>query len=144
MVRNSLNYVPWKDRKEVAVDLKEIYNANNSEIAEVALENFRNKWSKKYPTIYDIWKRNWQGIIPFLAFPDYIRKAVYTTNTIEAVNRQIRKIIKTKGCFPNDEAVFKLVFLALQNAQKKWTMPIREWKLALNQFCILFSKFTQC
>jgi putative transposase len=144
MVRNSLNYVPWKDRKEVAVDLKEIYNANNCEIAEVALENFREKWSKKYPTIYDIWTRNWQGIIPFLAFPDYIRKAVYTTNAIEAINRQIRKIIKTKGCFPNDEAVFKVVFLALQNAQKKWTLPIREWKLALNQFCILFGKFTQC
>jgi len=143
MLRNSLNYVPWKDRRSVASDLKAIYNATNSQIAEIALENFKEKWGEKYPTIYDIWKRNWQGIIPFLAFPDYIRRAIYTTNAIESINRQIRKIIKSKGCFPNDEAVFKLVFLALQNAQKKWTMPIREWKLALNQFCILFGQFTQ-
>jgi transposase-like protein len=139
MVRNSLKYVPWKDMKLVAADLKEIYNSSNAQTAEMALEKFKEKWNEKYPTIYDIWKRNWQGIIPFLAFPDSIRKAIYTTNTIESINRQIRKIIKSKGCFPNDEAVFKLVFLALQNAQKKWTMPIKEWKLALNQFHILFS-----
>lgn len=143
MVRNSLNYVPWKDRKAVAADLREIYSANNDVAAEIALENFKNKWDKKYPTISDIWKRNWQGIIPFLAFPDYIRRAIYTTNAIEAINRQIRKIIKTKGCFPNDESVFKLVFLCLQNAQKRWTMPIREWKMALGQFSILFGQFTQ-
>ena len=139
MVRNSLKYVPWKDMKLVAADLKEIYNSSNAQTAEIALEKFKEKWNEKYPTIYDIWKRNWQGIIPFLAFPDSIRKAIYTTNTIESINRQIRKIIKSKGCFPNDEAVFKLVFLALQNAQKKWTMPIKEWKLALNQFHILFN-----
>ena len=143
MVRNSLNYVPWKDRRSVSSDLKEIYNATNSQIAEIALENFKEKWGEKYPTIYDMWRRNWQGIIPFLVFPSYIRRAIYTTNAIESINRQIRKIIKSKGCFPNDEAVFKLVFLALQNAQKKWTMPIREWKLALNQFSILFDQFTQ-
>lgn len=143
MVRNSLNYVPWKDRKAVAADLREIYNASNNQVAEIALENFRKKWDDKYPTIGDIWRRNWQGIIPFLAFPDYIRKAIYTTNAIEAINRQIRKIIKSKGCFPNDEAVFKLVFLCLQNAEKRWTMPIREWKMALNQFSILFTTFTQ-
>lgn len=138
MVRNSLNYVPWKDRKLVAADLRDIYTASNDKTAENALINFREKWDKKYPTIGGIWERNWQGIIPFLAFPDYIRKAIYTTNAIESINRQIRKIIKSKGCFPNDESVFKLVFLCLQNAQKKWTMPIREWKLALNQFSILF------
>jgi putative transposase len=139
MIRNSLNFVPWKDRKIVAQDLKKIYTANNEQAAGIALQEFKDIWSDKYPTIYDIWKRNWQGIIPFLAFPDYIRKAIYTTNAIEAINRQIRKIIKTKGCFPNDDAVFKLVFLSLQNAQKKWTMPIREWKLALNQFHIFFN-----
>lgn len=139
MVRNSLNYVPWKDRKQVAADLKSIYNAVNSDAAEQALLLFKVKWDDKYPTIAEIWQRNWQGIIPFLAFPDYIRKAIYTTNAIESVNRQVRKIIKSKGCFPNDDSVFKLVFLALQNAQKKWTMPIREWKLALNQFSILFT-----
>jgi len=138
MVRNSLNYVPWKDRKLVASDLKAIYSASNAQSAELALAAFRDKWDSKYPTIGDIWQRNWQGIIPFLSFPDDIRKAIYTTNAIEAINRQIRKIIKSKGCFPSDEAVFKLVFLALQNAAKKWTMPIREWKMALNQFSILF------
>ena len=133
MIRNSLNFVPWKDRKAVAQDLKKIYTANNEQAADIALQEFADIWNDKYPTIHDMWKRNWQGIIPFLAFPDYIRKAIYTTNAIEAINRQIRKIIKTKGCFPNDNSVFKLVFLSLQNAQKKWTMPIREWKLALNQ-----------
>jgi len=132
MVRNSLNYVPWKDRKDVAADLKKIYTAANAAAAEQALLAFKEKWGHQYPTIADIWSRNWHGIIPFLSFPDYIRKAIYTTNAIEAINRQIRKIIKTKGAFPNDEAVFKLVFLALQNASKKWTMPIREWKLAFN------------
>lgn len=139
MVRNSLNYVPWKDRKIVAADLRTIYSAANADAAEAALFAFKQKWDDKYPTIADSWARNWQGIIPFLSFPDYIRKAIYTTNAIEAINRQIRKIIKVKGAFPNDEAVMKLVFLALQNAAKKWTMPIKEWKLALNQFAILFA-----
>ena len=99
MVRNSLNFVPWKDRKIVAQDLKKIYSTNNEQAAEAALQDFKDVWNDKYPTIYDMWKRNWQGIIPFLAFPDYIRKAIYTTNAIEAINRQIRKITKTKGCF---------------------------------------------
>jgi putative transposase len=138
MVRNSLNYVPWKDRKAVAADLRKIYSASTVAAAEQALLAFKEKWNHQYPTIADIWSRNWQGIIPFLSFPDYIRKAVYTTNAIEAINRQVRKIIKAKGAFPNDEAVFKLVYLALQNAAKKWTMPIKEWKMALNQFAILF------
>jgi putative transposase len=139
MVRNSLNYVPWKDKKLVAADLRQIYSAANDTAAELALLDFKEKWDHKYPSISDSWTRNWQGIIPFLAYHPDIRKAIYTTNTIESVNRQIRKIIKTKGTFPNDEAVFKLIFLALQNAQKKWTMPIRDWKLALNQFAILFA-----
>jgi putative transposase len=138
MVRHSLNYVPWKDQKAVAADLREIYTAPTVEIAEVCLNNFRHKWDRLYPTIADSWKRNWHGIIPFLSYPNYIRKAIYTTNAIESINRQIRKIIKSKGSFPNDESVMKLVFLALQNAQKRWTMPIRDWKLALNQFTILF------
>jgi putative transposase len=141
MVRHSLNYLPWKDMKEVAADLRKIYSAANESAASAALESFREKWDKTYPTIADSWQRNWQGVIPFLAFPQYIRKAIYTTNSVEAINRQIRKVIKTKGAFPNDEAVLKLVFLALQNAQKRWTMPIREWKLALNQFAILFNEY---
>lgn len=139
MIRGSLRYVPWKDRKAVSSDLKTIYGATNQAEALENLRTFREKWDKQYPTIADMWERNWQGIIPFLDFPEYIRRAIYTTNAIEAANRQIRKVIKTKGAFPNDQAVFKLVFLALQNAQKKWTMPIREWKLALNQFAILYA-----
>jgi putative transposase len=139
MVRNSLNYVPWKDKKAVAADLKHVYTAANEAMAKEALMTFRSKWDNFYPTIADSWERNWQEIIPFLAFPEGIRKAIYTTNAIEAANRQIRKILKTKGSFTNDDAVFKLVFLALQNAQKKWTMPIRDWKLALNQFMILYA-----
>lgn len=139
MVRNSLNYVPWKDRKAVAADLRKIYTAATAAAVEQALLAFKEKWGHQYSTIADIWSRNWQGIIPFLSFPDCIRKAIYTTNAIEAINQQIRKIIKTKGAFPNDEAVFKLVFLALQNASKKWTMPIREWKLALNQFLAIYT-----
>lgn len=138
MVRHSLNYVPWKDRKAVAKDLRLIYSAPTADLAETHLNSFKEKWDNLYPTIYDSWRRNWHGIIPFMAYPEAIRKAIYTTNAIEAINRQIRKIIKTKGSFPNDEAALKLVFLALQNASKRWTMPIRDWKLALNQFAILF------
>jgi putative transposase len=140
LIRNSLNYVPWKDKKAIAADLRLIYTAPNEQAAYKALASFAEKWDDTYPTISTTWQQNWQGIIPFLSFPDYIRKAIYTTNAIESVNRQVRKILKSKGSFPNDEAVLKLVFLALQNAQKKWTMPIREWKLALNQFAILFSE----
>jgi putative transposase len=138
MVRHSLNYVPWKDRKLVAADLREIYSAANDRAAELALTAFKEKWDDKYPSISTSWAKNWQAIIPFLSFPKDIRKAIYTTNTIESINRQIRHILKTKGAFPNDEAVLKLVYLALHNAQKKWTIPIRDWKLALNQFAILF------
>lgn len=139
MVRYSLNYVPWKDRKAVAADLRAIYTAPGVEAAEQALGDFQKKWDDAFPTIAESWRRNWQGIIPFLAYPDYIRKAIYTTNAIEAANRSVRKIIKSRGAFPNDEAVMKLVYLVLQNVQQKWTMPIREWKMALNQFAILFA-----
>ena len=139
MVRNSLKFVPWKDKKAVAADLKTIYDASSEEAALLALENFRENWDDKYPTISDIWQRNWTGITPCLAFPKEIKRAIYTTNAIEAINRQIRKIIKNKGVFPNDNAVKKSLFLALQNASKKWTMPIRKWPQALNQFAILFN-----
>lgn len=139
MVRNSLKFVPWKDRKAVAADLKTIYSAPSEAAALLELEAFRQKWDDKYPTIADIWQRNWIGIAPCLAFPEFIKKAIYTTNAIEAINRQIRKIIKNKGVFPNDDAVKKSIFLALKNAQKKWTMPIHNWPLALSQFAILFA-----
>ena len=138
MVRQSLNYVSWQDRKELAGDLREVYTAPTEDAAKQALDWFADKWDAKYPIISDIWRRNWDSISPFFAFPDFIRKAIYTTNAIEAVNRQIRKVIKTKGVFPNEQSVMKILFLALQNAAKKWTMPIRNWKQALNQFVILY------
>ena len=141
MVRNSVKYVSYKDLKEVTTDLKQIYTANNEEMASLKLQQFSSKWDKKYPVISDIWQRNWSGITPFFAFPEEIRKVIYTTNTIESVNRQIRKIIKNKGVFPDDKSIQKIIFLALQNAAKKWTMPIKDWSLALNQFEILCGDF---
>ncbi|WP_342272321.1 IS256 family transposase [Candidatus Tisiphia endosymbiont of Parasteatoda lunata] len=141
MVRNSVKYVSYKDLKEVTSDLKQIYTANNDEMARLKLQQFGVKWDKKYPVISDIWQRNWSGIILFFAFPEEIRKVIYTTNTIESVNRQIRKIIKNKGVFPDDKSIQKIIFLSLQNAAKKWTMPIKDWSLALNQFEILCGDF---
>ncbi|WP_250310640.1 IS256 family transposase [Rickettsia endosymbiont of Oedothorax gibbosus] len=144
MVRNSVKYVSYKDLKEVTSDLKQIYTANNDEMARLKLQQFGVKWDKKYPVISDIWQRNWSGIIPFFAFPEENRKVIYTTNTIESVNRQIRKIIKNKGVFPDDKSIQKIIFLSLQNAAKKWTMPIKDWSLALNQFEILCGDFRLC
>jgi putative transposase len=140
MVRNSMKFVPWKDKKAVAADLKEVYSAPTEDAALLQLETFREKWDDKYPTISDIWQRNWAGIAVCFAYPQSIKKAIYTTNAIEAINRQIRKIIKNKGVFPSDDAVKKSIFLALKNAQKKWTMPIQNWPQALNQFFILFDE----
>ena len=137
MIRNSTKYVSYKDLKEVTTDLKKIYSATNEEEGSSELEKFTKKWDDKYPVISDIWRRNWSGISPLFAFPEEIRKAIYTTNIIEAANRQIRKIIKNKGVFPNDKSIQKIVYLALKNASKKWTMPIKNWPLALNQFEIL-------
>ena len=116
LIRNSLRFVPWKDRKAVATDLKAIYSAPSEVAATQGLEVFREKWDDKYPTIADIWQRNWSQIVPCLAYPEFIKKAIYTTNAIEAINRQIRKIIKNKGVFPNDNAIIKSVYLALKNA----------------------------
>lgn len=138
MVRYSLQYVSYKDRKEVAGDLKDIYQSSTREEGELNLENFANKWDKKYPTISQSWRRNWERIVPFFAYPAEIRKAIYTTNAIESINMSLRKIIKNRGSFPTDESAIKLLYLALQNISKKWTMPIRDWKAALNQFSIIF------
>jgi len=123
MIRNSAKFVSYKDLKAVIADLKKIYTAVNEEQASAALLDFADKWDAKYPMIAESWSRHWQEITPFLQYPEFIKKAIYTTNIIEASNRQVRKVIKTKGSFPNDDAVYKIVFLALQNAKKKWTMP---------------------
>ncbi len=138
LVRQSLNYVGWKQRKEVASDLKLVYCAATREEAELRLEEFAGKWDSRYPTISPAWRRNWERIVPFLAYPQEIRRVIYTTNAIESVNRGLRKIIKNRGSFPTDESALKLLYLALSNISKKWTMPIKNWKAALNRFAIVF------
>ena len=138
MIRNSLKYVSYKDQKAVATGLKKIYQAVNKKQAEEALVAFRKEWDRKYPIIGDLWSRHWEGIIPFLSFPANIRKAIYTTNAIESLNRSLRRVLKTKGGFPTEQSAMKLIYLAIQRASKKWTMPIHNWSLALNQFAIHF------
>lgn len=140
MVRYSLNYVPWKDRKEVAADLKKVYTAVNEEGALKSLSEFEVKWKNKYPTIVASWEGNWSHIVPFLDYPPYIRKAIYTTNAIESANRSIKKTLKVRSVFPNDKSALKLIYLSLRHITKRWTMPIREWKQALNQFAIEFGE----
>ena len=138
MVRNSLKFVPYKDRKTVASDLKKIYLAPSEELASVALEVFAEKWDPKYPMISRSWRNRWPEVIPFLKFPEVIRRAVYTTNAIESLNYSIRKITRNRQSFPTTDAAIKLVFMALQNIAKRWTMPIRDWGTALNQFAIIY------
>jgi putative transposase len=140
MVRHSLNYVSWKQRKEVAADLKAIYQASTVQQAETNLAAFETKWDATHPTISKSWRRNWERIIPLFSYPSEIRKAIYTTNAIESLNMSLRKVTKNRGHFPNDEAMFKLLFLSLKNIAKKWTMPIRDWKSALNRFTIMFEE----
>lgn len=140
MVRHSLNYVSWKQRKEVATDLKAIYSAPTIEEAEYHLERFEEKWNASHPTIGKSWRNNWERITPLFSYPSEIRKAIYTTNAIESVNMSLRKVTKNRGSFPNDESMIKLMYLALQNISKKWTMPIRNWRSALNQFSIMFEE----
>lgn len=138
MVRHSLNYVSWKLRKEIAADLRSIYAAATVEEAEQHLNEFEEKWGAAYAPIAQSWRRNWPRIIPFFDYPPEIRKVIYTTNAIESVNMSLRKITKNRGSFPTDEALLKLFYLALNNISKKWTMPIRDWKAALNRFSIQF------
>jgi putative transposase len=139
MIRNSVKYVNWKDRKEICSDLKHIYRAATEQQAQVSLDAFGKKWDSKYPTISQMWRNNWERVIPFFDYPEDIRKVIYTTNAIESLNRSLRKVIKTKGAFPNDVAILKIFYLALANIAKKWTMPIHTWKSALSQFAIKFA-----
>ena len=138
MIRGSLRFVSWKDRKAVTGDLKTIYQAATEEQAQANLERFAQKWDGRYPTISRSWRANWQRIIPFFAYPEEIRRIIYTTNAIESLNNTLKKTIKNRASFPNDEAAIKLLYLALKNIQKKWTMPARFWGKALNQFAILY------
>ncbi len=138
LIRGSLRFVSWKDRKAVAGDLKTIYQAATEEQAQANLERFTQKWDGRYPTISRSWGANWQRIIPFFAYPEEIRRIIYTTNAIESLNNTLKKTIKNRASFPNDEAAIKLLYLSLKNIQKKWTMPARFWGKALNQFAILY------
>lgn len=136
IVRAALKYVPWQHRKAVAEDLRTIYHSATVAEAEQRLQELEKKW-KDYPSVSQVWRRNWDHITPMFQYPPEIRKAMYTTNAVESLNRSLRKIIKTRAAFPNEDAAVKLLYLALRIAARKWTMPIRHWKEALNYFLVL-------
>lgn len=138
MVRNSLKFVPWKDYKAITADLKRIYQSITEEEALIALDQFEQRWDSKYPNISRSWRNNWQNVSTLFNYPDDIRKAIYTTNAIESLNSVIRKAIKKRKLFPHDDSAKKVIYLAIEQASKKWTMPIRNWKSALNRFMIEF------
>lgn len=140
MVRNSTKFVSYKDLKKLCADLKAIYSAATEEAAGYELETFGENWNAKYPMIYQSWIGRWNDLSEFFKYPPEIRHAIYTTNAIESLNYQVRKVTKNRLAFVNDDAIFKILFLAIGNASKKWTMPIRNWGMALNQFAILFGK----
>lgn len=138
MVRNSMRYVPWKDYKAISKDLKRIYQSVTEEEALQALEEFSDRWDEKYPQISRTWRAHWANLNTLFKYPEDIRKAIYTTNAIESLNSVIRKAIKKRKLFPTDDSARKVVYLAIRDASKKWTMPIRNWKTALNRFMIEF------
>ena len=145
LIRNSLDLVGWKERKALAAALRLIYTATNAESAQAALEAFAaGPWGRRFPTVVAAWRRAWTHVIPFFAFPPEVRRVIYTTNALESVHARIRKIIKTRGHFPNDDAATKLIWLALRNITADWTRPVHHWKAAMNQFAILYEdRFTR-
>ncbi len=138
-VRNSVKFVPYKDRKSVCSDLKKIYGAVNLEAAEYALEEFREKWTRKYPAILRSWDNNWAELTTFFEYPPEIRRLIYTTNAVEAYHRMVRKFTKSKAIFPTDDSIRKVVFLSVKEISKKWTMPARDWGMAYSQFAIFYA-----
>jgi len=140
MVRNSLKFVPWKDYKELTADLKRIYHSVTEQEASLELDGFSEKWDEKYPQISKSWRANWENLATLFDYPTDIRKVIYTTNAIESLNSVIRKSVKTRKVFPSDDAALKVIYLAVESASKKWTMPIRNWKPALNRFMIEFEE----
>ncbi|BFM17106.1 hypothetical protein R50073_32890 [Maricurvus nonylphenolicus] len=140
MVRNSLKYVSWKDYKAVTAALKRVYQSATEQEASLELERFAKEWDHKYPQISKSWRSHWSNLITIFDYPEDIRKAIYTTNAVESLNSVIRKSIKTRKLFPTDESAMKVVYLAIQAASKKWTMPIRNWKAAMNRFMIEFEE----
>jgi putative transposase len=137
LIRNSLAFVTWKDRKAILPSIKAIYRAETAEMAKMRLEMFETEWGRRYPAIGQLWRRAWEQVIPFFAFAPAIRKMIYTTNAVEALHRSLRKIIKTRGSFPNDDAALKLLYLAIKNAGMRWRRGV-EWTSAMGQFAIQF------
>jgi putative transposase len=141
LIRNSLDYASWKDRKALAAAIKPIYTAPSAEAAQAQLDGFeQSAWGQKFPTVVAAWRRVWDRVIPFFAFPPEVRRVIYTTNAIESVNSQLRKIIKTRGHFPSDDAATKLIWLALRNIMQDWGRAANNWKTAMNQFAILYGE----
>ncbi len=145
LIRNSLDFARWKDRKALAAAIKPIYTAVSAEAAEAELNAFEaGPWGQKFPTVVAAWRRAWDRVIPFFAFPPEVRRVIYTTNAIESVNARLRKIIKTRGHFPSDDAATKLIWLALRNITEDWGRAANHWKSAMNPFAILYEdRFTQ-
>jgi transposase-like protein len=137
-IRNSIRYVVSKEQKEFAKDLKLIYQAPTKAVAEEELLKLDEKWGKKYPLVINSWNNKWENLSIFFKYPADIRKIIYTTNIIESVHRQFRKLTKTKGAFPNEDSLLKLLYLGIKNASKKWTMPVRNWSLTISQLAIFF------
>jgi transposase-like protein len=137
-IRNSIRYVASKNQKEFMKDLKLIYQAISKESAEEALVQLENKWGKKYPIVIQSWKNKWENLSAYFKYPEDIRRIIYTTNIIESIHRQFRKLTKTKGAFPNENSLLKLLYMGIQNANKKWTMPVRNWSLIISQLTIFF------
>lgn len=138
MVRHSLNYVPYQEKKAVAEDLKKIYQSSTRELASRALDDFELAWSDKYAAIVRSWRQNWEKITPFLDFPQEIRKVIYTTNIVESLNATLRKAVRNRGHFSTEDSLMKVLYLAIRGVSKKWSMPVRDWKSALNRFAIMF------
>lgn len=138
MVRNSLRFVSYKHRKQLAAALKEIYRASTVEQAEEALTELEKDWDERYPMVSKSWRNNWNRVTPFFAYPPEIRRVIYTTNAIESLNNSLRKVTRNRNSFPNDDAAIKLLYMALKNIAKKWTMPLQGWPQAVNQFSIRF------
>lgn len=136
-IRSSLRYVPWKERKAVAADLRAIYGAVTLNEAENALARFSQKWDTKYPAISPRWRADWERLTVFFDYPSDIRRVTYTTNAIESLSYSLRRVLKNRWAFPTDESIMKVFYLALENISKKWTMPIQNWKQVLNQFVII-------
>ena len=139
LIRHSMSFAPWKDRKPITAALKDIYRAKDAETAKQNLEAFdASSWGRRYPAIAQSWRRHWSEVIPFFAFPEPVRRIIYTTNAIESLNAKLRKAVRARGHFPNDDAALKLLFLVLRQTAKGWMMPPREWTPAKTHFAIIF------